>query len=546
MAVLLLTHVPLLATDYYVSKSAGGASNSNDGLSPTFTGGTNGPWLTITKCASTIAAGDSCNIIAGASGYDERVGSANSGTSANYIVYRGYPTGGTKPVVRGFALSNKSYIEITGLEITSSGLTNDGVASILVQGNSSISTGLKLINNYIHDTAGQAVRCAFNTLWCDGLIVRGNTMTLIGPAWDGMSGGRAPIVDVWCTNCLIESNDMSRGEDFIRIRGDYNVIRNNVFHDSDERETAKGASHIDVFQGYCATGGPTPKSFNYLLVEGNIYHNDTYAEVPAAQLHTHFGLQNDTTDCGGSTTVIVRYNIARNLGSYFYTTSASARQLNSSDNHKIYNNTIYRAGIGENPRMKTYLVEQVDQGGAPFVRDGAMINNILVDAGTPRNQRGYNFDGTTGSVGKNNLGYFTDGSTRWSEPMNTERRAILNQNPQFAETNTFALAPGSPARDAGAALTTVHENDTGSGTSLILADAHFFQAGWATANADHIAVGSPGNIATIRAIDYATNTVTLASSISRKDGDSVWLYKRSDGAIVLIGSAPDVGAFESR
>jgi hypothetical protein len=48
----------------------------------------------------------------------------------------------------------------------------------------------------------------------------------------------------------------------------------------------------------------------------------------------------------------------------------------------------------------------------------------------------------------------------------------------------------------------------------------------------------------VAAVNYSTNTITLTSSIQRKDGDPVWLYKKSDGVQVLYGSAPDAGAHE--
>jgi hypothetical protein len=45
-------------------------------------------------------------------------------------------------------------------------------------------------------------------------------------------------------------------------------------------------------------------------------------------------------------------------------------------------------------------------------------------------------------------------------------------------------------------------------------------------------------------INYATHTITLASAMSWSDGASVWLYKKSDGAVVLYGAARDLGANE--
>jgi len=121
-------------------------------------------------------------------------------------------------------------------------------------------------------------------------------------------------------------------------------------------------------------------------------------------------------------------------------------------------------------------------------------------------------------------------------------------DPASTANPKFALLSDSPAINAGGALTTVSAADTGTGTSLILTDASYFQdATWAppgTIQADWIAVGTVTNVIQIAAVNYSINTITLVNAIQRKDGDPVWLYKKSDGVRVLYGSAPDAGAHE--
>ena len=85
--------------------------------------------------------------------------------------------------------------------------------------------------------------------------------------------------------------------------------------------------------------------------------------------------------------------------------------------------------------------------------------------------------------------------------------------------------------------------------TLVVDDALFFQDGTWGSNldavaADWVAVGTVSNVAQISGIDYATNTITLASPLSWSDNASVWLYKDSYGRIVLVGTAPDIGAHE--
>jgi hypothetical protein len=98
-------------------------------------------------------------------------------------------------------------------------------------------------------------------------------------------------------------------------------------------------------------------------------------------------------------------------------------------------------------------------------------------------------------------------------------------------------------------LTTVASGDSGSGTSLVVSDASYFQDGYglsnanSTVNGDCVAVGTASNHVCVTAVDYTTNTLTLASSISRSAGEGVYLYSKSDGVQVLTGSAPDMGAY---
>ncbi len=94
-----------------------------------------------------------------------------------------------------------------------------------------------------------------------------------------------------------------------------------------------------------------------------------------------------------------------------------------------------------------------------------------------------------------------------------------------------------------AALTLVATADSGSGTSLVVEQAGYFYDGEGIVDADQIRIGT-STYATIASINYATNTITLVSGVARNDGDPVYLYKKSDGDIVLVGTLPDVGAYE--
>jgi hypothetical protein len=62
-------------------------------------------------------------------------------------------------------------------------------------------------------------------------------------------------------------------------------------------------------------------------------------------------------------------------------------------------------------------------------------------------------------------------------------------------------------------------------------------------DADFIAIGTVANTVQISSINSATS-ITLATPATWSSSDNVWLYKDSDGTIVLYGSAPDAGAYE--
>jgi MYXO-CTERM domain-containing protein len=175
------------------------------------------------------------------------------------------------------------------------------------------------------------------------------------------------------------------------------------------------------------------------------------------------------------------------------------------------------------------------------------FNNILVDALAENAPfSGYLLKANSNSRGDYNFAFMSSGPKNWGSPIGSEPNAIVDQAPLFVDqaAGNFALQASSPAKDTGGPLTAVAAGDSGSGTTLVVDDAHLFQPGWAGTNADWIAVGSVDNVVQITAIDYASNSITLASAVARSAGDDVWLYKDSRGAVVLVGPAPDRGAFE--
>src|SRR2546422_4235630 len=226
-AALMIAPVTGRATDYYVDNTASGASDRNNGITPST------PWLTIGRCASTIVAGDICNVLAGA--YNEHVTVRRNGTSDSRITYKG---SGVK--MRGFTV-NGNYHTFQGFEITNSGLSFDGFTRSFEVG---VATGTLIYNNNIHHTSNSCIRNTDST----GTIIRGNTVAYCGSGAYG-AGVFVQSADGMQTDILIEDNVVSYVSDFVtggtgtsRV-----VIRNNTFGPVD----SANPEHIDGFQKGC-------------------------------------------------------------------------------------------------------------------------------------------------------------------------------------------------------------------------------------------------------------------------------------------------------
>lgn len=241
-----------------------------------------------------------------------------------------------------------------------------------------------------------------------------------------------------------------------------------------------------------------------------------------------------------------------------------------SSNNMVYNNTIYSNGIFQgtqdvgNP-ITTYGI-QIDNGSASNV----LKNNIIYG----------NSDGAfdvaipeTWTVSNN---WCPDAISGCIEAYRSTDPLFVNTNITTMDdvhTSTYefdlpnlTLSSGSLAINGGAALTTVHASDTGSGTDLYVTDSRYFQDGtWGsslarlssglggTFQADWICVGTVSNCVQISTVSYTAEgegdyegayKIVLTGVISRSDGNSIWLYKKSDGVRVLYGTAPDIGAHE--
>lgn len=264
----------------------------------------------------------------------------------------------------------------------------------------------------------------------------------------------------------------------------------------------------------------------------------------------------------GSPNNIVRYNFvygAMSSGMGFKNTVGGNPPTSGGVNNRMYNNTSYHNGYGYDPSMYSGSNSTWSgQGIAQYCSGGCSGGKV------------------TGNVVKNNLvygnrlgaicqlGFYKNGTTPCSPAAYdtvSNNWVDANGDPKFSNASltdptnaalpNLGLQASSPAIDGGTHLTQANGTGTDS-TTLVADDAFYFQDGtWGSDLArgvtffpDWIAIGTVTNVVQISSINYAANTITLASPMTWADRAPIWLYKKSDGATVLVGAGPDFGASE--
>ncbi|MCZ7645206.1 MAG: right-handed parallel beta-helix repeat-containing protein [Planctomycetota bacterium] len=477
--------------------------------------------------------------------YAERVAVKQSGTPKRPIVFKAQG----KVVMQGFDVAKQDHIVIDGFEITPGQPKQDGIAIVSSRGSRILNnhihhtTGdnraqgcgimesdtrdLQIERNHIHHTAGAGIRLS-RPAPSERTLVKGNTISFPGFG----NGSTTAIAMGKGTHLLVEENDLSHVGDFvISWGGDFHVIRNNVFRDVLESDWDNGP-HVDGVQG-CSS---------HILIEGNRMYN-----VHEKGLNVHFALfEADTKQGVFPSNVTLRYNVVNGIDSCFLAVQGGYKQA------RAYHNTVVRTN-GSARAHKNSAAVAIWHGGS-----GVVLNNLFCHAsGSARNLYLTDKTLTPETWFDYNLAYHGATEGGWNPeypvPEGTDRHGVRDKDPLFAAysddgdamNDDLALQDASPAREAGGPLTTLAA-DAGKEVALKVADAGFFQAGWAGVQPDWIAVGEAENAAQLAAIDYATQTLTLAAPLPKeaKAGAPVWLFKKSDGARVLYGARPDIGAFE--
>jgi hypothetical protein len=501
--------------------------------------GGGGNYTTIQACANAMSAGDTCTVYAGT--YNENV-TVSAGTSGNIKTM----TVNSGDTVNVLSFTINSYATVNGFTITNPSSPNSQACVTLADN----SNYWSITNNTMTECGnGYMIKVADITGVASYGLIKGNTLS-----WSCSTSSSPNVCTAIGINGnynLLDSNNISHVSDGPYIFGTGNVLRKNNLGPTSDADCGSQSSncHIDFMQSDANVQGGAQPSQN-LLMEGNTVHDMTVTgSFSGSGAHAGPLLQAEACN-GGCHNAILRFHTAYNIAGGGTTNDNSGNTPPPAAwyNVKEYNNDWINMVVG-------FSGGGWEVNGHSHGSSGAANVNEIYYFSSSSNTNGLNPYDCQDTVCSSyayghNLAYCAGGSCTvyghaYGSGAFSSDPGNLTSNPLFTNysSNDFSLQSGSPALNAGTYLTTVSSSDSGTGTSLIVNDAGYFQAGSPipTVQGDCIAVTSVSSHVCITAINYATNTLTLSSSISRSVGAPVWLYSDSNGNQVLTGSAPNIG-----
>lgn len=530
--IILLIPSIVFGADYHVKKTG---DNGNVGSEAS-------PWLTIQKCADTIIAGDTCIVHAGI--YNETVTETTDGAAGNYITYVANPHLGV--TMRGFDVTGLDYIRIVGFEITH--LTTEA-HSITATGG----TYNQFLYNYIHHVNSGILLDSTTTSYN---IVRGNTIEFtICPASGPCMGGGT--VSVKGASNLIEYNNLAHVSDYFALSATanvngYNIFRNNYLghcyfsdfpdntHTDENAECTANDTASDFTGEYypsCCSGAGTGTCtarhidelqenalVNYILFEKN-YHE--------------YGADSDITDRHGLLARLAN-NVGMKLRDNLFSRVLTSWYSGGSG-FRLYNNTTVNS--------KSASTAALNYGSHGQATDGKAFNNLYYNATAAANNWPYAITITepvSELIADYDLWYGYTAyylAAGYQAPSTWEGGAsqVVNSDPTL--NSDYSIPVTSPAKGAGVTATLANGAGVAT-TTLIVDDAQpFVGQDWGVVDASGSAYGDTIVIGTndpviITAINYATDTITIASAQSWDDNAPIRLYSHN--------SDMDIGAYPYR
>ena len=453
-----------------------------------------GDYTSLDACMDAASAGWTCLTWSGAT--TGSITPGKSGTAGSYITAMAYDN----VSITGFNASGRSYIALKGFRSTGNITSTGGTTSYVT-----------IDNNFFYGAAVRPTDSVLSNNWTISNNIIYNTSVGIYVTGDSV---------------LIDNNDISKVTTDCMYDGalTYSVIRNNVCHDYGPEGNGQ---HLDFFQ---TDGGQIVGEFYYNLFEGN-----TAQRCIDATGNCHFIINRDPKN--GPTNMIIRHNFVQGLDGSGCLFGTNENILSS----RLYNNTFAIESKSEDGAFSSYYANYTKS-----------LNNLAYNTcGTSQNC----FDTGTGIVNNYNVQRSSSNpSATWGNDYQSESTysALRNLDPGFTNYPYEAtISSNSALIDKGSNLTTV---SSGCGSStLTLADVRWLQPGWAGTKGDIVKIGSTlagASEYNIRSISYSgtastsNGSVTFTGSVSCNAGDKVWLYKNSSGTVVLVGNAPDIGAWE--
>ncbi len=241
------------------------------------------PWRTIQKAANTLLVGDTVYIRAGT--YHERVTPQNSGSAAGLITYAAYPgevvtldgSGITLPndLAGLFDISNKSYIQVSGLHVINAGPYNDNAGLLVL--NSSFIT---VTNNSTYNTRSSGIG-----VWgSDHVVVASNRVDEAGGSgWQeciSVAGTDTfEVRDNEVLNCHKEGICIKDGDANGQVYGNrvHDIQAVGIYVDAWDQHT----HHIEVYQNIAHDvlnndGFALASEMGGLLEDIHVYNNLAY------------------------------------------------------------------------------------------------------------------------------------------------------------------------------------------------------------------------------------------------------------------------------
>ncbi len=480
------------------------------------------PWCTIAQANAALTAGDTVYLRAGVySG--ETIQPASSGASdtqrITYSAYEGEDVS-LQDSVYCIRLQSSDYITVLGVRLYNC------ERNLYIQASSHNNIGYCEIDTPMGPTTWAGSRIyegsQYNRIYNNVFSRYGEESYYGGGYQDSginLDIGNDNDVDASDHNLVLNNTFFYGGHHILGVYANYNVVRGNTFHNEEWYDCNRTS-----IGGLCGNrnvilNSSQPDNNIRNVIEDNWI---VFSGVPPDQdASTGLSIRTQLN--------IVRRNVFYHNDSSGVGLSTNGGNHNDASSNHVYHNVMYHNGYmlldDWDPRKTGMMLARwVDSAEYNAIRDVAIKNNIFFD-----NQLHaitfYYVEETEQDVAGN-----------WLHEGDPGFVSISGQaDPADFGVYDFRLLPTSPCRDNGAYLTRT-TNAGSDDTVLEVENAGYFIDGHSVVEGDMIQLEGQSTAVVISSVDYAANTLTLASPLTWEASTGV--------ALPYFGAAPDQGAFE--